>query len=144
MLTIPAEWVSQLENSANVAAQADAADKIAAISDSIDPEWVITVYDYLWRPIGAVGDDLIETSGTDPRNNLPSATLKLKGESTLIPYLQNCRGTLVGVTFETEGLRFPFYVDSFTYELTEKGEWSGTANLLGIWDILNYLQIWPD
>jgi hypothetical protein len=141
---IPAALITQLDNPASLPGQAAAAEAIASIVDSVDPEWVITIWDYLWRPIGATGDDMIECSGTDPRNALPAATLKLQGNSTLIPALQNCRTTMVGVTVETEGLRFPFYVDTHDYEYTEKGEWTSTANLLGIWDILNYLQIWPD
>jgi len=143
MVTIPTNLTDQLLNG-NVYGRADAAEQIAHLVDQVDPEWIITVYDYLWRPIGAVGDDLLESSGTDPRNNLPAATLKLTGNSTLVPAMQNCRTTMVGVTVETEGLRFPFYVDTHEYEFSEKGEWTSTANLLGIWDILNYLQIWPD
>jgi hypothetical protein len=125
-------------------ARADAADQLADTVDAIDPEWIITVYDQLWRPIAAVGDDLMEMSGTDPRNNLPSATLKLKGSSPLIDTMLNCKETMVGVTLETEGQRFAYYVDTFDYDMSEKGEWSGTAHLLGIWDILNYLVIWAD
>jgi hypothetical protein len=51
--------------------------------------------------------------------------------------------TMVGVTIETEGLRFAFYVDTFDY-IFENGQWTGTANLFGIWDILNYMLVWPD
>jgi len=50
---------------------------------------------------------------------------------------------MVGVTVETAGLRFPFYVDTFDYEFKDDA-WVGTANLKGIWDILNFYQIWPD
>lgn len=105
-------------------------------------QWHVEVCDYLWRPIAGVGDDLMELVGTDPQNNVPSATLKVKGDSKLIPHLFNCKNTMVGVKIETGGLRFAFYVDTFDYTF-ENGEWVGTANLLGIWDILNYLQIWP-
>ena len=59
------------------------------------------------------GDDIIEHSGIDPRNDLPTATLKLKGTSDLIPIMRECRNTMVGVTFETGSLRFAFYVDTF-------------------------------
>ena len=122
----------------------DAATALGAQFDATQtpPEFFITVYDKMWNPIGAAGD-FIESSGTDPRNNLPSGTLKLKGSDPLIPAMMNCRTTMVGVTVETQGLRFPFYVDTHEY-LFEKNQWTGTANLLGIWDILNYLQVWPD
>jgi hypothetical protein len=131
---------------ADMVVRAAAAEQLAqtATANNVNAEWIVTVHDYLWRPIGGLGDDAIEHNGTDPRNNVPSATIKIKGESNLIPVFMNCRQTMVGVTFETGGLRFPFYVDTFDYECDEKGEWTGTAHLLGIWDVLSYLQIWPD
>jgi hypothetical protein len=122
---------------------ASAATQLAKRKD-INPDFNITVYDQLWRPIAAIGDECIEHTGTDPRNTLPSATLKLKGDSPLIDLFMNCRKTMVGVTFETGGQRFAFYCDTFDYTMTDKGEWTGTANLLGIWDVLNYLVIWAD
>jgi hypothetical protein len=50
---------------------------------------------------------------------------------------------MVGVIVETAGLRFPFYVKTFT-EKFEKGELTGIVELKGIWDVLSYLVIWPD
>jgi hypothetical protein len=122
---------------------ADAAERLAKINEEPDPTWTITLHDKFWRPIGEIGD-FIEADGTDPRNALPSATLKLKGNSEHIPALMNCRNTLVGITVETQGLRFPYYVDVHEYELSQKGEWTSTSKCNGIWDILNYLQVWPD
>jgi hypothetical protein len=127
----------------NLTARANAAEQLATMSSAVDPQWTVTVYDFLWRKIGDVGDDMIELSGHDPTNNLSSATLKIKGGSTLVDAMMDCETTLVGVTVETENLRFAFYVDTFEYELKDNA-WVGTANLKGIWDILNFLQIWPD
>jgi hypothetical protein len=84
----------------------------------------------------------MEASGTDPQNDLGSATLKIKGGSTLIQIFQQCRGTMIGVIVETGGMRYPFYVDTFEYSY-ENGAWTGTVTLLAVWDILNYLLIWP-
>jgi hypothetical protein len=123
--------------------RADAAETLANMASQVDTEWRVTVYDNLWRPVQPVGDDMIDLVGTDPRNNLPSATLKVQGSSTLIDRFMGCRTTMVGVTVETAGLRFPFYVDTFDYEFKDDA-WVGTANLKGIWDILNFYQIWPD
>lgn len=123
-----------------VAAQAEV---LAVQKSALDMDWVVEVTDKLVRPVGEVGDDLMELTGTDPRNNLPSATLKMKGDADLVPIMMGCRDTLVGVTVETQGLRFPFYVDTHDYEF-QKGEWTSTANLKGIWDILNFLVIWPE
>lgn len=131
-----------LRNDPSPISRGEAADEIAEGATQFDKDWIVTVYDKFWRPIGECGDDLIQLTGTDPRNKLPSATLSLKGTSELTGAFMNCENTLVGVTIETGGLRFPFYVKSFDYEFKE-GALTGTANLLGIWDILNYLIIWP-
>lgn len=123
--------------------RAQASDAIADTYDPRDNVWDVEIHDKYWNAIGAIGDDMLELTGTDPRNNLPSATLKIKGDSEHILTLMECTETLVGITVQTAGLRFAFYVKSFDYEFKD-GEWIGTANLLGIWDILNYLQIWPN
>lgn len=121
---------------------ADAAEKLAQLGDKPSPEWIITVYNKFWEPLGEVGD-FIECTGADPRNNLPTATVKLKGADPLGPSLMECRTTMVGVTIETGGIRMAFYVDTCEY-VFEGGEWTYTANLVGIWDCLNYLQVWPN
>lgn len=120
-----------------------AANKIGAFKSSVDKEFIVTVHDRLWVPIREVGIDMISLEGDDPRNDLPTAKLVLKGNSDLIEVMQGCRETLVGVTVETQGLRLAYYVDTFDYEFSN-GAWTGTANLLGIWDILNYMVIWPN
>lgn len=122
--------------------RADAAEKIARRNEALPPQWTCTIYDKLWRSQGEAGD-FMEASGSSPRNSLPSATLKLKGDDPFISTMMNCRKTMVGVTMETQGLRFAYYVDTHDYEFKD-GAWTGTAHLLGIWDILNYYQIWPD
>jgi hypothetical protein len=121
-----------------------AAELLAASASAVDPEFIITIYDAYWNPTGEITGDIISNSGRDPRNDLPTATLVLKGDSEYILAIMNCRQTMVGITIETEGQRWAFYVDTHDYECTEKGVWTSTANLLGIWDILNYMQIWPD
>lgn len=105
-------------------------------------DWLITIYDKMWKQIGIIGK-FIECTGVDLRNNLGNAQIKVMGDDPSIPVLLNCQTTMVGITIQTEGLRFAFYVDTFELEFTQ-GEWIGTANLLGIWDILNYLLVWPD
>lgn len=122
--------------------QGEAADRLAELNLKADPEWVVSVHDKLWNKVCEVGGDLMELSGTDPRNNVPSATLKVKGGSAIVPTMMGCRETMVGVTLETAGLRFAFYVDTNSYKL-EGPAYTSTANLLGIWDVLSYLQIWP-
>lgn len=121
---------------------AEAAEALADEFASVDSEFTFSVYDKFWRKTGELGDDLIEGSGTDPRNNVPSSTLKMKGSSAFVETMMGCRNTLVGVTVETAGLRFPFYVDTHDYEY-DNGALTSTANLKGIWDILSYMTIWP-
>lgn len=122
---------------------AAAADAIADTVDQYSKDWVITVYDFMWRKVGELGDDLMEMPGTDPTNDVPTATLKIKGTSEYVGLMTTCETTLVGVTVETAGLRWAFYVDTFDWEFTDD-EWVGTAHLIGIWDILNFLYVWPN
>lgn len=142
----PGQKLSSLQNTfehSDLISRAIAADEIAEYKEYYDKTWVVKVYDLLWREVGELGDDLMEMTGTDPRNKVPSATLKIKGGSTYVQTFMSCKDTLVGVTVETGGIRLAFYVDSFDFEYT-KGEWTGTVNCLGIADVLNYLQIWPN
>jgi hypothetical protein len=122
---------------------AQAAEELADAYSRVDPEFIFSIYDKFWRKTGELGADLIEASGTDPRNNVPQATIKVKGESAFIEALMQCRTTLVGVTVETAGLRFAHYVDTHDYDY-DNGALTGTANCPGIWDILSFYQIWPD
>lgn len=120
-----------------------AAEELAETASAIDQTWTIKVHDKLWVWAGELGDDLIELTGVDPRNDMPHAELKIKGDSVLVDMFMSCQSTMVGVTVETAGLRWAFYVDTFDYEF-ENGAWVGTAQLNGIWDILNYIVIWPN
>lgn len=122
--------------------QAAAADELARLQDEADLDWTFTLCDKFWDDIDEWGADLMEASGTDPKNDKGAATLKTKGTSDLVPAMKNCRNTMVGVLVETGGVRFPYYIDTHDWEF-QKGAWTSTANCLGIWDILNYLTIWP-
>ena len=123
--------------------RAIASDQIAEYREYFDKTWIVRVYDFLWREIGELGDDLMEMTGTDPRNAVPTATLRIKGGSEYVQTFMRCQDTMIGVTVETGGMRLAFYVDSFDWEFN-KDEWVGTVHCLGIWDVLNYLQIWPN
>jgi hypothetical protein len=130
--------------SGNPVSRAAAADEIAKIKTPVtDKDWIVTVCDFLWRPVGELGDDMIEMIGLEPTNELPNATIKVKGSCELVGHFQGCQDTMVGVIVETAGIRLAFYVESFDWEFAN-GAWVGTANCLGIWDILNYLVIWPN
>lgn len=126
----------------DIAAQAEAAEKLARIQDELDIDWTFTLCDEFWGDISQFGADLMDASGTDPRNDKGSATLKVKGSSDLIGPMKQCRKTLRGVLVETGSVRLPYYIDTHDWAY-EKAAWTGTANCVGIWDILNYLTIWP-
>ena len=121
---------------------AAAAAKLVAEQRTVSPEFVFTVFDRLWRPVGEIGGDLIEGSGTDVRNAAGSASLKVKGSSTTIAQMMDCREQMVGVTCETAGVRYAYYVKKHSYGYDD-GVWTGTVELKGIWDILNHLIIFP-
>jgi hypothetical protein len=122
---------------------AEQADIVADVKTRISKDWLVKIYDKFWTPIGEMGDDMMELTGTDPRNGLPTGVLKIKGSSDKVALFEECTSTMVGVTVETQGLRFAFYVDTFDYEFDGKS-WTGTVHLNGIYDILNYYQIWPN
>lgn len=134
-------WQAALA-SGNPARIATTARTLTEARSRVDTDFRFTVCDHLWRPTGVIGPDLIEASGTDPRNNVPSARITVKGNSTLIDQFMQCRKTLVGIEVETAGQRWNFYTKVHRYRY-ERGAWTGTLDLKGIWDILSYLVIWP-
>lgn len=101
--------------------RAAAADRLAEIRSAVPVDFVHHVNDRLWTRVGPIGADLMESSGADPRNNVPTATIKVKGTSDLVEHFMGCEQTLVGVEVEVGGLNFPFYVHSHDWEY-EKGE----------------------
>lgn len=127
----------------NNAQRAAAADRLAEIKSAIPVDFKHHVNDRLWRRIGPLGGDLMASSGNEPRNNVPTATLTVKGTSEYVEVFMGCRSTMIGVEIEVGGLTFAFYVHKHGYRMDEHGVWTSTVNLRGIWDILNFYQIWP-
>lgn len=122
--------------------RAAAADRLAELHSQITIDFKFHVNDRLWTRVGQIGGDLMEGSGTDPRNNVPTAMLKVKGDSDLIEHFMGCRTTMVGIEVEVGGLTFAFYLKKHGYKY-EKGAYTSSLECRGIWDILNYYQIWP-
>ena len=145
MTTVPdeqlTEWQQQL-NSSVPWRQAEASDRLGEVFESDDTDYVITICDAFWNPIGIAGD-YIKVSGTIPRNQAPQATLQLRGGHWLDEYLSACETTMVGVIIETEGICEAFYVKRHREKMGEDGKVILTAELVGIWDVLSYLPIWP-
>lgn len=108
----------------------------------VDVEFNFSVCDKFWTPMGAIGNELMEASGTDPRNDCQTARIKHKGDSPLTQLFMDCRNTMVGIEVETAGMRYNFYVKKHDWEYQD-GAWTGTVEARGIWDILNYYVIWP-
>lgn len=134
-------WTKELDS--GVAwRQAEAAKNIADAFSSSNTDVKVTVCDAFWNEIGVAGN-YIEVSGTIPRNAAPQATLKLPENHWLDPYLSQCENTMVGVIIETDGISEAFYVKRHREKLDEDGKVTLTSELVGIWDILNYLPIWP-
>ena len=136
-----AAWQSALQ-SGDPARLATTARELTEAKSKVDTDFRFTVYDWMWRPTGEIGGDLIEASGSDPRNNVGTAKITVKGDSTLIEQFMACRNTLVGVTVETASQRYAFYTKVHRYRY-EKGAWTGNLELKNIWDMLNYLVVWP-
>ena len=134
-------WLKELDSGVPYRA-AEAARAIADEFSSSDTTFTITVCDKFWNVIGQVGR-YIEVSGTIPRNKAPQATLTLPENHWLDPYLSECENTMVGVIIETEGISEAFYVKHHREKLGEDGKVTLVSDLVGVWDILNYLPIWP-
>ena len=134
-------WKKDLD-SGNRYREAEAAEKLAEAFSSDDTGYAIIVCDKLWREVDKVGD-YIEVSGTIPRNQAPQATLTLKSDHHLVPMFRTCTQTMVGVIIETGGISEAFYVKRHREKLDDKGVWTHVIELVGIYDILNYLVIWP-
>src|SRR5258707_9497398 len=107
---IKAEKVDNLRDKLvnwDIYTRAAAAAELSDIATAPDPEWIVTVCDKFWRPMGELGDDLIDLQGTDPRNQLPQATMVCKADCRFIDTFADCENTMVGILVETNGLRFP-------------------------------------
>lgn len=135
-----ARWKAELD-SGDPYRQDTAATELADAFAADDTDWHVTVCDKFWNPID-YADDYLEVSGTIARNQAPQATLKLGQGHRLDSVLSMCENTMVGVILETEGISEAFYVKRHRRKL-ENGAWTLTSELVGIWDILNYLPIWP-
>lgn len=136
-----ARWNSALQSGDRTRVATTARD-LAEASAMVDTSFRFTICDKFWRPQGELGGWLMEGSGTDPRNITPTSRLVIKATCPFWQNFAKCRTTMVGVIVETAGLRFPFYVKTFTRKY-EQGALTGIVELKGIWDVLNYLVIWP-
>lgn len=134
-------WKQALE-SGDKFREAEAAEVLAEAFTADDTGYTITVCDKLWNEVDRVGD-FIELSFTIPRNMAPQATLTVKSDHHLVPTFRTCEQTMVGVIIETAGICEAFYVKRHREKLDDKGVWTHVLELVGIYDILNYLVIWP-
>lgn len=122
--------------------EAEAAEVLSESFSTDDTDHIITACDYLWREIDRIGD-FIELTYTIPRNLAPQATLTIKADHHLVPLFRTCTQTMVGITIETAGISEAFYVKRHREKLGPDGVWTHVLELVGIYDILNYLVIWP-
>lgn len=122
--------------------EAEAAEVLSQSFSADDTSITLTACDYLWRDVDRIGD-FIEFTWTTPRNLAPQATLTLGADHHLVPFFRTCEQTMVGVLFETEGISEAYYVKKMREKLDARGVWTYVIELVGIFDILNYLVIWP-
>lgn len=116
--------------------------KLTEAKSRVDTEFRLSVCDQMWQPMAAIGNELMDASGTDPWNDCPTARIVHKGDSPLTQMFMDCRKTMVGIEVETAGQRYNFYTKYHDYDYKD-GAWTGTVDARGIWDILNYYVIWP-
>ena len=121
---------------------ANTARALTEAKSKVDTDFRFSVCDSMWAYNGSLNRDLMEASGTDPRNDCPVAAIKYKGSSPLVELIMDCRKTMVGIEVETAGLRQNFYVKTHHYDYQDSAL-TGNIEARGIWDILNYYVIWP-
>ena len=105
-----------------------------------DTDWHVTVCDKFWNPIGTP-TTTFEVSGTIARNQArrrPSNSVRATGSTRCC---RHARRRWSGHP-RNRGISEAFYVKRHRRKL-ENGAWTLTSELVGIWDILNYLPIWP-
>lgn len=134
-------WKRDLD-SGNKWREAEAAEVLAESFSSDDTDITLTAHDYMWREIDRIGD-FIEFTWSTPRNLAPQATLTVKADHHLVPLFRTCTQTMVGILFETDGVSEAYYVKRHREKLGPDGVWTHVLELVGIYDILNYLVIWP-
>lgn len=134
-------WKKDLE-SGDMFREAEAAEQLSQSFTTDDTGITLTACDKFWNEVDRIGD-FIEFSWTTPRNMAPQATLTIKSDHHLVPLFRTCERSMVGVIFETEGISEAYYVKRHREKLDDKGVWTHVLELVGIYDILNYLVIWP-
>lgn len=122
--------------------EAEAAEVLSKSFTSDDTGITLTVCDKFWDEVDRIGN-FIEWVWTTPRNLAPQATLTLEANHHLVPVFRTCEKTMVGVIFETEGIYEAYYVKRHREKMGEDGVLTHIIELVGIYDILNYLVIWP-
>jgi hypothetical protein len=128
-----------------------AASKLADLASEQQTEIVVSRYDKFWQRVGTVGD-YQELSVDIPRNTTPTCDFVLKGgdgtnvgpaaQDNHIPAMRNCRKELVGITVEVGPIRWAGFVDHTKYSY-KGGKRQLAVNCLGIYDILNYIHVYP-
>lgn len=132
--------------------RATAAHQLADIKSAEETEIVVTVHDKLWQPVGEIGD-YEDLTADFPRNKVPTATLKLKGGDGFsksgpsapdphIPRIKKCEDEFVGITIEVGSIRWAGFVDHAKYSFRD-GKRTLTADLLGLFDLLHYVNVFP-
>jgi len=133
--------------------QAQAAHQLANIAATEHTDIVVTRYDKFWEPCGEIGAYL-ELTAAIFRNLAPSGEIVLNGGDGYsesgpsapdphIPALENCRKELVGITIEVGAIRWAGFVDYTDYNF-QGGKRTLNAKLVGLFDLLNYIFVWPD
>lgn len=147
-----AELQQQLK-SGDTYQQAHAAHQLADIAAADTSEIVVTRFDKFWQASGEIGSYL-QLQAAIFRNLTPSGQIvlnggdgySLEGESAPdphIPALENCRKELVGITIETGPVRWAGFVDYTDYNF-QQGKRTLDAKLVGLFDLLSYIYVWPD
>jgi hypothetical protein len=121
---------------------ATASQMAAAIQEKPSTEVVLTFYTNMYKPAGE-SNDYISLTAEFPRNQVETATIVLKGQDPLVPFVRNCRDTVVPVTIQIGAMRWSGRVDTTDYALKD-GVYTCTLQCVGDYNWFNKILVWPN
>lgn len=103
---------------------------------------VVTFYNKIYNPIGECAD-YISLEAEWKRNDMGAATIVLKSDDPLVPFIMQCTQTVVPVTIQLGSMRWSGRVNSYAYALNNK-ETTLTAELVDDFTWFSRIMVWPN
>jgi hypothetical protein len=106
-------------------------------------DWVVTFYDKMYKPIGQAGD-YISLEAEFKRNDVGTATIVLKGNDPLVPFVLESTNSVVPVTIQAgANMRWSGRVNSFALALDNKVT-TCTVQCVDDYTWFSRMLVWPN